>query len=244
MGRVDGAAVIVAHLEPHGVAVPLEHSQGVQNNVRLAEWQLAGAGDAHGAVCRDPRQVLVDLGRQDLVGPVAFEAEQHSWEGAVPAPGGGERTVQIHSEFVHVERPGSERCDELGGGAHRPDGVRTRGSDADLEQVEDADGHLGTPWSDARCGRTERDNGFLPLCLEPESFRGCRSACTVGGRLSAAFQSCLASAVLGPERFPGGVAPTAPAGQVLPQWVVDVFGCGAQLIMNARMPTPATCHPS
>ena len=53
--------------------------------------------------------------------------------------------------------------------------------------------------------------GLTPL---PESLAGTGvnqvPACTVGGPLRAAFQSCLAAAVRVPESFPGRVAPSAP----------------------------------
>ena len=60
-------------------------------------------------------------------------------------------------------------------------------------------------------------SGSSPLCIGPESFRSLSErqiACTVGehsapspgvGGVPAAFQSCLAAAVRGPERFLGRV---------------------------------------
>ena len=95
---------------------------------------------AHG---REPR-----LGGRgvDEVGSLALEPEHDGLDRAVAVPGGSERAEHLRPDPGGVdEQPvGCQTVDERVRGPHRPDRVRARRADADLVQVEGADGHAGS----------------------------------------------------------------------------------------------------
>jgi len=117
----------------------------VQGQVALlveGDLVLAHQVDAPGRA--DARQRGRDDVRVDQVGPVAFQPEQHRGVGAVAAPGQRQRAEHLGADagdvgqLARVEQPA---VDEAFGRAHRAHGVRGTRADADLEQVERADGH-------------------------------------------------------------------------------------------------------
>jgi hypothetical protein len=83
--------------------------------------------------------------RVDLVGQFAFEAQEDGAVGAVTATGMTQRAEELGADpdrgFEDIGFAQAVEKDACG--AHRSDRVRTRGSDPDLEQVENADGHGG-----------------------------------------------------------------------------------------------------
>jgi hypothetical protein len=71
------------------------------------------------------------------------QAQQHGLVAAMSLAGGAQRAIQLDT---HAGRGGKharrlQAQHEQAGRAHRTHGVRTGRTDADLEQVEDADGH-------------------------------------------------------------------------------------------------------
>ena len=107
----------------------------VEHDVGLGiEGDLACAGQRQPvrlARAGDDRDGGVGIDRRGLR---AGEAEDHGAVGLVPAPGPGERAEQPHPQARDLRACGRARC-ERGGRLHRPDRVRGRRSDADLEQV-------------------------------------------------------------------------------------------------------------
>ena len=74
---------------------------------------------------------------------VPLESEQDRRQRAVAAAGRRERPVQLHPDIGNPDEytHGVEIGDEVGGRPHRADGMRTRRTDADLEELENTDGH-------------------------------------------------------------------------------------------------------
>jgi len=88
---------------------------------------------------RDRDEVRIDAVRQ-----VSFQAHHHCLVGAVAATGEGQRTVDLGPDPRGARQVASlvqPFLHEARGGTHRADGVRGTRPDADLEQVECADGH-------------------------------------------------------------------------------------------------------
>src|SRR5690606_16318485 len=110
----------------------------------LVERDLMAPGQPDPAHAADAFECRRDDVRVDLVGPMAFQPHQHRLVGAVTATGQRERAVDLGTdaggalEFAGLHQP---LLHEAGGRAHRPHGVRGTRPDADLEQVEGADGH-------------------------------------------------------------------------------------------------------
>ena len=95
---------------------------------------------------RAPDRVQPGLDRRgvDLLGRLAGEPQEHGAVAAVTTGGRGQRAEELDHHLAHgAEAPRSlEIGDEGPGRAHGPDRVRAAGTDADLEQVEHADGRL------------------------------------------------------------------------------------------------------
>jgi hypothetical protein len=91
----------------------------------------------------------------ELVWSRAIEAEQDGWQGAVPASGRGERSVQVdtYRGDLAEQALGGEVIGEACRGAHRSHGVRAGRADPHAEQVEHADRH------DPSSGIADRDGG-------------------------------------------------------------------------------------
>ena len=92
----------------------------------------------------DALELLRNHVRIDAVRPLALEPAQHGLVGAMAAAGVRERAEQFgahardlrqHAALVEPARGEARRR------AHRPDRMRRRRTDADFEQIEDADGH-------------------------------------------------------------------------------------------------------
>ena len=86
-----------------------------------------------------------DLIRIDPVGGFAREAKENRAIGAVTASCQGQRTVEVdHDVGCRVELAFiGKRTDKTQRGAHRTDGMRARGTETDLEQIESANEHRG-----------------------------------------------------------------------------------------------------
>ncbi len=86
---------------------------------------------------------LLDVIGIDRIGQVAFEPEQHGLVGAVALARGTERAVQLDAQRAHLLEHAAlaHARREAARGDHRTDGMRARGPDADLEEVEGADVH-------------------------------------------------------------------------------------------------------
>ena len=94
----------------------------------------------------DRPQARLDQIRVDQIGQIAFEPEQHRFVRAVPFAGRAQRAEQVDLHAAHEgEQVGVfDMRRKTAGGDHRPDRVRARRTDTDLEQIEDADVH-GVP---------------------------------------------------------------------------------------------------
>jgi hypothetical protein len=147
--RVVGAAVELAAVGVEGQAA---HPIGVEGQRAAQHRQIVALDEGHrmaagqhdaplGAHRRQQRRHRVDVDRLRIM---PGQAEQHRLVRAVAAPGGAQRAVQLDAHPRHRLEPalGDQALDEEPCGAHRPHGVRARRPDADLEQVEYADGHL------------------------------------------------------------------------------------------------------
>ncbi len=102
------------------------------------------AAEKQFAALADARQALIDAFRINGIRLFAFQSEQHGLVAAVALAGGAERAVQLDFQAVGVGQQvlTAQAIDESRGGAHRAHGVGAGGANADLEQVEDAEGHV------------------------------------------------------------------------------------------------------
>ncbi len=149
------AAARVERREAHAVGVQRQRLVAVEQQVeRLVELDLMRAGQPQPARGADARERGLDRFRLDPVRTVALEPEQHRAVRAVPAPGQRQRAVQLHADprGALEQPPPRQVCDERAGGIHRPHGVRTRRAEADLEDVEDGEGHAQDADGDGRWG--------------------------------------------------------------------------------------------
>src|SRR5205814_5887369 len=107
-------------------------------------------------------------------------AQQHCLVAAVALAGGAERAIELaqdargRAELAVVRQPHREDAR----GAHRPDGVRAAGPDADLEEVEDRDSHVGLGWTAQGAAGSGRETLVLGQSeaarAQPEGERGPR----------------------------------------------------------------------
>ena len=105
------------------------------------EGDHAAPGERQAPAVPNPGDERVGFVRIDRLGLDAAKAEDHGFVGRMAPAGEGERTHERHldrrdrSERAALDKAGGEgegRC-------HRAHGVRGRGADADLEELEDAD---------------------------------------------------------------------------------------------------------
>src|SRR5262245_40724819 len=77
----------------------------------------------------------------------ALQPEDDSSDGAVATASGGQRAVQLgaYRRDAIQHSAVTQLADERRRSPHRADGVRTRRTDADFEQVERTDGHTAAP---------------------------------------------------------------------------------------------------
>ncbi len=113
----------------------------------------------------DRRQARRDRVHLDSRRLLAFESEQHGLVAAVALAGSTEGSVQLGPHRGDaVDQPlVREPLREQSRGAHRPDGMRAGRPDADLEEVEDADGQ----WR----GRTKKGGQRMPPALRRDTSR-------------------------------------------------------------------------
>jgi hypothetical protein len=142
--RADLVAGGVERGEAHpvgveGQALAEEGERRVREGDGVAAEQREPAGAAHGG--DDGRGAL----HVHAVGGLAQQAEDDGLVAPVAAAGGAERPEELgaHRGRAIEEAGGGEIEREGSRRAHGADRVRAGGADADLEEVEDADGHAG-----------------------------------------------------------------------------------------------------
>ncbi len=134
----------VVRPQRHAVGVVREGLAAVQDQIGVGvEGDLVAAEHVDPLGGADPVDVQVGLVDVDGARRVVLQAEQDGLGGAVAVAGGAEGAVQLGAERGDLveESFGAEPAGEHPGGAHRADGVGGGRSDADGEEVEDADGH-------------------------------------------------------------------------------------------------------
>ena len=91
----------------------------------------------------DVQQRRGDLVGVDAVGLVPGQAQQHGAVGAVAPACGAERAEQLGVQLLGGAQQARrlELAGKVPGGNHGAHGVRAGRADADLEEVENADGH-------------------------------------------------------------------------------------------------------
>jgi hypothetical protein len=130
--------------ETHAVGVEGQGFAAMEDQVgrrfecdRVAARQRQPALGPHGI---EQRRDRVDVHR---VGLVTGQTEQHGLVAAVTLAGGAERPVEqrLHAPRALEQAVVRQSQREHARGAHRPHGVRAARTDADLEEIEDADRH-------------------------------------------------------------------------------------------------------
>jgi hypothetical protein len=116
--------------------------------LRFAERDRVAAEEREAPGRRDVAHAPRDRVHVHALRRLAHEPEDDRPVGAVPAPRGAERAVEVdaHAPRAIEEPRGRDRLRERARRLHRPDGVRGGGPDADLEEVEDAGGHGPPPF--------------------------------------------------------------------------------------------------
>src|SRR5690606_7355044 len=149
----DGVVVAAGDLVAFGVVRGEAHAVGVvgqllplvhQQVALFLERDLVPAGQADAALAADALHGGGDDVGIDHVRHVAFQAHHDRLVGAMAATGEGQRAEDFGAYAGDVlQAPGLDQpaVDEAGGGAHGPDGVGGTRPDADLVEVESADGH-------------------------------------------------------------------------------------------------------
>jgi hypothetical protein len=156
---IDHKAAAHGVVLAHGDVVALRiqcmerHAVGVQRQAFAAKQQVVLFDKRHGMLAQQrQRAALADLcdGGGDLVGVdmvwlMPGQAEQHGAVGAVAHAGGREGAEQLHRDLVHGRQSDgvAHMAGKLPGRNHGPHGVGAGRPDADLEEVENADGHGG-----------------------------------------------------------------------------------------------------
>ena len=148
-------ALPVARDEAHGVGMARRRRHGVETNCALGvEGNCAPAGEVERFRLAHPRDKRFGGVEIDSLRRLAAEAQDHRLVGRVACAREGERAKQRNLERgdpvdrARLDQPARER----GGGFHRPDRMRRRGTDADLEQFENTDHRL----TSGRCRLSER----------------------------------------------------------------------------------------
>ena len=118
----------------------------------LVERDLVLAQEFDAAGGADPLQQRLDTVRIDGLRLGTFEPRQDGAVGAVTGARQGERAIQPHGNLIGLRQQAVplQSESELTRGPHRPHGVRARGPDTDLENVENAESH-GTSRPAANC---------------------------------------------------------------------------------------------
>jgi hypothetical protein len=87
---------------------------------------------------------LIDVGGIDQIRFFAEQPQHRRPVGAMPLAGIGQRAIERDDDTRHLVRYSGRReiAQKPAHGDHRPDSMRTRRSDADFEQIEDAQEHM------------------------------------------------------------------------------------------------------
>ena len=148
----------------------------------IAEDEVAVGVEVDGVAAKEPKSALShdrgdaarDCRRVDAVRLLALQPQEDRHIGGMSTAGGAERPVQVDPDPCYrVEQAVAlqARCEQARG-AHRPDGVRAGWADADLEEVECADGHGADPPCPAE---------WLPGAFDTSMARLWRRPTTVSG---------------------------------------------------------------
>jgi hypothetical protein len=140
-GGVEGA-------EHHAVGVAGKRRAVVEDDARLrVEVERAEAGDVDPAARSQGRFATLGLVGLEGLRAEAEQAQDHGAVGGVPLAGEGEAAMEARLDpggrvgAGHAVGAGAQGFQEPGGGEHRAHGVGARWTDADLEDVEDAQEH-------------------------------------------------------------------------------------------------------
>jgi uncharacterized protein len=157
--------------------------------VVLDERNLPPAVESKRLLLADPLHLRFDLVGIDAIGRFTGEAQQYGAIGSVAAAGQRERSIEVDADTLDgVESAFRfDRVHEAERRAHRPDRVRARRSEADLEEVEGADEHAMR-----RCRLTEDDTSGPPSRFASSGNMKQRARWSV----TAIFAACLATAAL------------------------------------------------
>ena len=141
----ERSALPVSRDEPHGVGMTRRRRHGVEHDGALGvEGNCAPPGEVERFRLAHPRDERLGGVEIDGLRRLAAEAQDHRLVGRVAFPREGERAKERDLERgdpvdrARLKEPARER----GGGLHRPDRMRRRRTDADLEQFENADHRL------------------------------------------------------------------------------------------------------
>ena len=177
--RDEPGVVDVERRRPVGALALAEHEvrRRIERDLPAAEEPEAVRRVDRGDAPRDPVHV-------DRVRLFALEAEDDGCIGAVTAAGGTERPVQLHPEASHLiqQTLALQTGREPRGGAHRPDRVGAGRSDADLQQVEGADGHGDLRSCSAALGQRAAGAGVDAVGWFRNPRHAARAAGTAGTR--------------------------------------------------------------
>ncbi|MCY1242858.1 hypothetical protein D9M72_558500 [compost metagenome] len=110
----------------------------------LHEMDRLLAAQKQFAALADARQALIHAVGIHAIRLFAFQAQQHGLVTAVAFAGGAEGTIQLHLQALGIVQQAlaAQAFDEARGGTHRAHGMRAGWANADLEQVEDTEGHV------------------------------------------------------------------------------------------------------
>ena len=112
----------------------------------FVEGNGAPSKEEEAAAASDRFDLLGDAIDVNAVGSFAGQAEQNGAISSVSLPGERERAEQFDGHFVDAVKCACAiyLVQKAVRRAHGADRVRARGADADLEEIEDADGHCSS----------------------------------------------------------------------------------------------------
>jgi len=145
----DALALVVVGGEEHRVGVERQALAPVQDDVGVGvEGDLAAPGQGKPAGLPDPGDQRLGGHRVHRLRVLAGEPEHERLHAAVAVPGGAERAEQFHPQPGHPRHQalGGQRLGEHARRPHRPDRMRARRADPDLEKLERADRHGPAPF--------------------------------------------------------------------------------------------------
>jgi hypothetical protein len=142
-GILEEGAGLAMCAESQGVGVVRQAHRQQAHVVGPVERHGDLAGELQAGVALDVGDRGSDEVRIDAVGALAHQADDHRTIGAVPDAGSGQRAVQpdLDAAYRSEQLPAFKLMHEVVRRLHRADSVRARRPDANLEQIENADGH-------------------------------------------------------------------------------------------------------